>query len=81
MVNREVIRGVPALLAVLRASEQARDVYQGRGGYWVTYGGGEVDAATVHEAVRLGKIAETFPGEGLEYWRLPALVRIAKKAG
>jgi hypothetical protein len=57
-------------------------VYLGRdGGYWVTYGGGEVDPATVREAVTLGKITETFPGEGFEYWRLPALVRPVRKAG
>jgi hypothetical protein len=76
-----MISSVSELLAALRESEAPRDVYRGRspGGFWVTYGGGKVAPPVVDEAVMLGQIAETWPGEGFEYWRLPELVGVKPK--
>jgi hypothetical protein len=76
-----MISSVSELLAVLREGEAPRDVYRGRspGGFWVTYGGGNVAPAVVDEAVKRGQIAETWPGEGFEYWRLPEFVGVKPK--
>jgi hypothetical protein len=78
----QVAANVEIMLAVLREKPrgargglEVRDVYKTRHGtYAITYGGGEIAADSVQHALAVGRITETYPGEGLEFYRLPELV-------
>lgn len=51
------------LLALLRDGRPHREVYHGRdGGWFVTYGGGEVDADAVRELVAAGLVSSVYSG-------------------
>jgi hypothetical protein len=68
--ERQMIRSARALLAVLRRGRKRRDVYRDRDGrYYVSYDGGEVTAAALRDGVRFGHLVETYPGQGLHFWR------------
>lgn len=67
-----MIASVAHLLSVLnepvcanigrKARAAERDMYKGQDGRWyVTYGGGEVDAETAREAIAKGALARKYP--------------------
>lgn len=56
-----MIRDPEELYRLLREGEPHREVYIAQGGGWyVTYGGGEVDYSAVYSLVRSGRIASVY---------------------
>ena len=69
--GRLMERTAESVLAVL-VQHPGREIYAGaRGGYYITYGGGEVPASVVRELLAAGRIRAKWPDEPkIESWVL-----------
>ena len=65
---REHSLNADELLSVLTGGEEHRHVYlAAKGGWYVTYGGGETSYAAVQELIRRGAIHSVYNGEAIDH--------------